>query len=224
MIQEVITLFRKEIALEYRNRQSVSAILLYLAGTVFIVYLSFQHKANQLQPLVWNALFWIIQLFMAVTAATRAFSGERSGRQWYYYYLVNPRALVFAKALYYSCLSSILGIAGYAVFATVISNPVQDLGQFLVAIVLGHFSFAISLTMTAGIASLAQSNTTLMPVLSFPLLLPQLLMTLSISKNAIDGLGWEFIIKEVSILAAIAAILLVVSQMLFPYLWRSQSN
>ena len=100
----------------------------------------------------------------------------------------------------------------------------QDLGQFLVAIVLGHFSFAISLTMTAGIASLAQSNTTLMPVLSFPLLLPQLLMTLSISKNAIDGLGWEFIAKEVSILAAIAGILLMVSQLLFPYLWRSQSN
>jgi len=224
LINEVIVLFRKELALEYRNRQSVSAILLYLVGTVFIVYLSFRHKASQLHPVVWNALFWIVQLFMAVTAATRAFAGERAGRQWYYYQLVNPSALILAKSLYYSLLSGGLGLAGYAVFAVVISNPVQDVGQFVVGLLLGHFSFAVSLSMTAGIASLAQANTTLMPVLSFPLLLPQLLLTLSISKNAIDGLGWEFMAKEVSVLLAIIIILLVVSQLLFPYLWRSQSN
>jgi heme exporter protein B len=48
-----------------------------------------------------------------------------------------------------------------------------------------------------------------------------LLMLIKISKNALDGLDRGESLDEVMILLAIDAIVLVLSVILFPFLWRS---
>jgi heme exporter protein B len=60
-----------------------------------------------------------------------------------------------------------------------------------------------------------------MAILSFPVILPIMLMVIKLSKNAMDGLERSVSTDEILILVAINAIVFAVSYLLFPYLWRS---
>ena len=100
-------------------------------------------------------------------------------------------------------------------------NPVQNLGMYLVGIVLGAVGFSATLTMVAGIASKAENTSTLMAILSFPIILPMVLMLIRLSKNAMDGLEWNTSYDEILTLLGIDAIVIALSYLLFPFLWRS---
>lgn len=220
-MNEIKTLIWKEITLEWRQRYALSGMLLYVISTVFVCYLSFNLKRNFLTPIVWNTLFWIILLFTAVNAIAKSFAQERLGRLLYYYTLTSPQAIIISKIIYNSLLMLALAGIGFGFYVFVMGNPVADLGFYLLSIVLASVGFASVLTMVAGIASKAENSSTLMAVLSFPIILPMLLMTIRLAKNALDGLDRSVSLDEISTLLAIDAIVIALSYLLFPYLWRS---
>lgn len=218
---QTIDLVRKEVLLEWRQKYAINGILLYLASTIFVCYLSFNLKTGTIQPITWNALFWIIVLFTAVNSISKSFIQEREGRLLYYYTLVAPEQLIIAKTIYYSFLMLILTISGFGLYSFVMGNPIQDLFVFLVTAALGSVGLAASLTMISGIASKTPNSSTLVAVLSFPVLIPLLLLLVKCSKNAIDGIERSLYYDDLLILVAINAIVVTISYMLFPYLWRS---
>lgn len=220
-MQELRTLIGKEITLEWRQRYALNGMLLYIVSTVFVCYLSFRLKANQLTPITWNTLFWIILLFTAVNAVSKSFTQERAGRLLYYYTLASPQGIILSKILYNSVLMLLLSLAGFGFYAFVMGNPVGDLPMYLLTIVLSSIGFASSLTMVAGIASKAENNGALMAILSFPVIIPMLLMVMKLAKNAMDGLDRSASSDEVLVLLALDAIVVTLSIILFPYLWRS---
>ena len=110
---------------------------------------------------------------------------------------------------------------GFAIYSLVMGNPVGDIGLYLISIVLAAIGFASVLTLIAGIASKADNSATLMAVLSFPIILPMLLMTIRLAKNALDGLDWSVSTDEITTLLSIDLIVITLSYLLFPYLWRS---
>lgn len=217
---EIIGLIKKDISLEWRNRYAINGILLYTAASIFICYLSFQ-LGSAVGPIVWNALFWIILLFTAMNAIAKSFFQESEGRNFYYYHISSPQSLIISKICYNSLLMLILGFLGYAFFSLILGNPVQDRPLYFVIIILSSLGFASSLTMVSGIASKAGNNAVLMAILSFPVVIPMLLMIIKASKNAVDGLDRASSLDEILILAAINVIIITLSFLLFPYLWRS---
>jgi heme exporter protein B len=74
--------------------------------------------------------------------------------------------------------------------------------------------------MVAGIAAQGENTATLMAVLSFPIILPLLLMLLKLSKSAMNGISIQENWDEIAILASIDVIVIVLSGILFPYIWR----
>ncbi|WP_460949938.1 heme exporter protein CcmB [Spirosoma daeguense] len=220
-IRQMSALMRKEFLLEWRQRYALNGMLLYIAGAVFVCYLSFNTRRGQLSPIVWNTLFWIIQLFTAINAIAKSFVQERASRQLYYYTLVSPQLIILSKILYNTVLMLILALLGFCVYAFVLGNPVQDVALYLLTLVLGAIGFAAALTLVSGIASKAENPGTLMAILSFPAILPLLLMLLKISKNALDGLDRSTSWNEIGTVLAIDAIVITVSWLLFPFLWRS---
>lgn len=220
-VQQISALMHKEFRLEWRQRYALNGMLLYIVGAVFVCYLSFNARRNQLTPIVWNTLFWIILLFTAINAIAKSFVQERAGRLLYYYTLASPQQIIISKILYNTVLMLALAGLGFSVYAFVLGNPVEDVPLYLLTLVLGALGFAASLTLIAGIASKAENSATLMAVLSFPIILPLLLMLLRVSKNAIDGLDRSVSMDEIGTVLAIDAIVLVLSWMLFPFLWRS---
>lgn len=196
-------------------------MLLYVISTVFVCYLSFNLRRNQLTPIVWNTLFWIIILFAAVNAVAKSFSQERHGRLIYYYNLCSPQSIIISKIIYNSFVMLFLSIIGFLCYSFVMGNQVGDSALYLICIVLSAIGFASVLTLIAGIASKADNSATLMAVLSFPIILPMLLMTIRLAKNAMDGLDWSVSSDEIITLLSIDLIVITLSYLLFPYLWKS---
>jgi heme exporter protein B len=112
---------------------------------------------------------------------------------------------------------SIINLIFYSLF---IGNMVQDMPMFIVGLLLGSAGFASVMTMISAIASKAGSNSTLMAILSFPILIPLLITIIRFSKNAMDGLDWSVNYKFLIILIALNVLTVALSYLLFPYLWR----
>lgn len=92
--------------------------------------------------------------------------------------------------------------------------------MFFLAVFLGSSGFASVLSMVSAIASKAGNNSTLMSILSFPILIPLLMTTIRFSKNAMDGLAWSVSWQYIIILTALNALVFALAYLLFPYLWR----
>lgn len=220
-VRQISALMRKEFLLEWRQRYALNGMLLYIVGAVFVCYLSFNARRGQLTPIVWNTLFWLILLFTAINAIAKSFVQERAGRQLYYYTLASPELIILSKIGYNVALMTVLALLGFVTYAFVLGNPVADAGLYVLTLLLGAVGFAASLTLVSGIASKAENPATLMAVLSFPIILPLLLLLLKVSKNAMDGLDRSVSWGHVGTILAIDAIVLTVSWLLFPFLWRS---
>ena len=220
MISHIPVLVKKEMQMEWRQRYAIHGLLLYLASTIFVCYLSFKAKQQVINPITWNTLFWIILLFIAINAIGKSFTQESSQRNLFYFTLVSPEAVIFSKIIYNSLVMIGVSFIGILFYSWVMGNPVGNMPLYLLSIVLGSIGLASTLSLMAGIAAQAENSATLMAVLSFPIIIPLLLLLLKLSKSAMDGISIQENWDEIAILGALNTIVVVLSGILFPYIWR----
>ena len=217
LLYQIKHLIAKEILIEWRQKYAFNGILLYIVSTVFVCYLSFK---NIIDPPTWNALFWIIMLFVSVNAIAKSFVQENSARQLYIYTLISPQALILSKMIYNPILMIFLSLVCFGFYSLLIGYIVQDTLLFLVSLILGSMGFSTVLTMVSAIAAKTNNNATLMAILSFPMLIPLLMIVIKVSKNAVDGLDRSVSYDYILILMLLNLIVVILSYLLFPYLWR----
>lgn len=216
-INTILHLALKEFRLEWRNKAMLTGILIYVVSTIFICYLAFRQIVDI--P-TWNALFWIIMVFAAVNAVARSFMQESRGLQLYYYSLLHPAAVILSKILYNSVLLIALSLTNLLMYSLFLGNPVGDLPMFLIGLVLGSTGLSSILTLMSAIASKSGNNPSMMAILSFPILLPLLMTIMRFSKNAIDDLGWTVNGNYALALGGMVVMVITLSYILFPYLWK----
>lgn len=220
MLGHIPVLVKKEMQMEWRQRYALHGLLLYLASTIFVCYLSFKAKQHTINPITWNTLFWIIILFIAINAIGKSFTQEPSQRNVFYYTLVSPEAVIYSKIIYNSLIMISVSLIGIFFYSWVMGNPVGNMPLYLLSIILGSIGLASTLSLMAGIAAQAENSATLMAVLSFPIIIPLLLLVLKISKSAMDGISIQENWDEIALLGALNTIVVVLSGILFPYIWR----
>lgn len=217
MLTEIVHLIKKEAAAEWKQKHAITAMLLYVVSTIFICYLSFKRIIDV--P-TWNALFWIIMLFAATNAIAKSFLQESRGRLLYYYTLTSPQAFVIAKIIYNASIMVILAGLSLVAYIILIGNVIADLPMFLIGLFTGSIGFAANLTLISAIASKANNNSALTAILGFPIILPMLLSIIRFSKFAIDGISWSVNYKYLLVILLLNVIVVALSYILFPYLWR----
>jgi len=224
LLNQTWFLLKKEILLEWRSKYAFNGVLLYVVSTVFVCYISFNlsggFTGSQGYPIVWNVLFWIIMLFAAVNAIAKSFLQEGKGRLLYYYSIASPQAIILSKTIYNVLLMSLLSLLALLVYLVFFTNTIGDPLFYFIAVLLGSMSFSTVFTMISAIASKAGNNGTLMAILSFPVVIPVILLLIRISKNAMDGISRSFIYGGMGVLLAINAIVITTALLLFPFLWR----
>lgn len=216
LIDQVKFLIKKELLLEWRSKYALNGVLLYVVSTVFVCYLSFV----SVEKITWNALFWIIMLFASINAVSKSFLQESKGRQLYIYTIASPLALIISKTVYNVLLMMLLTVIALAFYTLVFNYVPEDLGLYIVATLLGSLSFSTIFTMVSAIASKAGNGGMLMAILSFPVVIPVLIVLIKLTKNAIDGLDRSVSLDEIGLLLIINALVMAISLILFPYLWR----
>lgn len=217
----VVTLIKKEFQLELRRKAVLSGIGLYLLSLTFICYLTFRLRNNTVSEATWSALFWLAILFSVINSVAKSFIGERRGIFIYYYTIASPQQIILSKIIYNTLLSALLSLAGYTLFTVLIGDVVQDNLVFAITLFLSSWGFSSSLSLISGIASKANNSNVLMAVLSFPVVIAILLLSIKATKNAVDGLDFGSSTDELANLAAINCILTALAYLLFPYIWRS---
>lgn len=217
-MREILELIKKDFLLEIRQKYALNAILLYVVSTVFVVQLSFGRIIDETS---WIALFWIILLFAAFNAVSKSFVQEHTARRLYYFMIAAPVSIVLSKIVYNSLLMVSLGFLSLGLYVLFLGMP--DFNPWLLypSFILGCIGLASALTMVSAIASSAGNNAALMAVLGFPVVIPLLLLVINSFKLALqENILALQLIKSLTSLFLIDAVVVILAVILFPYLWR----
>lgn len=217
MTKRIFALLKKDILLEFRQKHTFYGILLYIASTIFVLYLSIDKPdAN-----VWNGLFWIIQLFICVNAVAKSFLQESRGRMLYFYSIASPVEFIVAKILYNVVLMIFMSLMSLFLFFIFLNNPVNDSLRFTGIVILGGASISIVFTLMSAIAAKAQQNAALIAILGFPVILPQLLLLMRFSKAAFAEVFKEGAVLQLAgLIIGLDVLVIAMAIILFPYLWK----
>ena len=217
MNNRIFALLKKDILLEFRQKHTFYGILLYIASTIFVLYLSIDRPdAN-----VWNGLFWVIQLFICVNAVAKSFLQESRGRMLYFYYIASPVEFIIAKILYNVALMIVMSLLSLFLFFIFLDNPVDNSLWFIGIVVLGGASISIVFTLMSAIAAKAQQNAALIAILGFPVILPQLLLLMRLSKAAFAEVFKEGAVLQLAgLIVGLDVLVIAMAIILFPYLWK----
>jgi heme exporter protein B len=215
--QLLSALIKKEFLLEFRQKSTLAGILVYIVATVFISALCFK---KIIHPTVWNALFWTIFMFIAVNVSSKSFMQETKGKGLFNYLYYHPRQFILSKIIYNMLLMAVLSLLTFFFYSWFVGSLVQDLGMFLLALLFSSSAFSGVLSLMSAIASKANNNISLMAILSFPVLMPLLLVSVKLSKHAIDGLAWSVSYKYLLILIMLNFVVVALATLLFNYLWK----
>jgi heme exporter protein B len=215
-LQKISTLIRKEATIEWRQKHTLFGVLLYVGSTVFAVYM----MNGQPEPRVWNALFWLIQLFVTVNSVAKSFLQESTARYRYYYSIVSPIEFMAAKIIYNVVLQLLISLISLVLFSIMLGNPLQQTGLFLIVTFLGSTALSTVFTFLSAIAAKANQNAALMAVLGFPILTPIMMILSKLATKAIMPVfqeGWN---ELAFVLFLLIVLVLILSLILFPFLWK----
>lgn len=202
--------------LEIRQKYTFFGVLLYVASTIFVLYLAM----NQPETEVWNGLFWMIQLFICVNAVAKSFLAEGKGRMLYYYTIAGARDFILAKLLFNAMLMAIMSLINWLIFSTLLGNPVIRWLPFLGINLLGGLSLSLVFTFLSAIAARAQQNAALMAIMGFPLIIPQLMLLIRISNIVFSDVIQAGLTGIVLLLAGLDVLVVALALILFPFLWK----
>src|SRR6201989_1176587 len=116
--RHIIPLLKKDLLLEIRQQYSFYGVLLYVAATIFVLYLAM----GQPEASVWNGLFWMIQLFVCVNAVAKSFLAENRGRMLYFYSIAGGRHFILAKLLFNVLLMMLMTLTSWLLFTAFLGN------------------------------------------------------------------------------------------------------
>jgi heme exporter protein B len=215
-MNKIIILIKKDFLLEIRQQYTFYGILLYVASTIFVLYLAMGMPEEK----VWNGLFWMIQLFICVNAVAKSFLQETRGRMLYFYSIAGARDFVISKLLFNVGLMLAMSIVSLLLFQLLLGNPVEHTLKFAGIVCLGGASLSLVFTFLAAIAARAQQNAAMMAIMGFPLIVPQVLLLMKISNAAFTSVIQGNFFQMIFLLVALDILVIVLATILFPFLWK----
>lgn len=212
----VIKLMAKDFRLEFRQKHTFFAMILYMVSTVFSLYM----MNGQPEVQVWNALFWIAQLFISVNTVAKSFLQEKPENLRYYYTIVSPMQFVLSKLFYSFVLSLSMTLLSLALFVLLLGNPMHNWTMFFGIAVMGSLNLGLLFTFLSAIAAQARQNAAMMAILGFPIAIPMLIILSKMSHACMSDVIQEGMLGMFGILAFMSALIIILAALLFPFLWQ----
>jgi heme exporter protein B len=215
-VKHITTLIKKDILLEIRQQYSLYGILLYVASTIFVVYLTM----GQPQSDVWNSMFWVIELFVCVNAVAKSFLQENKNRMLYFYSIAGAKDFIISKLIFNALLMCVMSLLSLFIFTLLLGNPLQNALQFIAIACLGGVGLSLIFTFLAAIAAKAQQQAALMAIMGFPIIIPQILLLSKISKIAFAETAQSGLWQMIALLISLDLLIVLLAIILFPFLWK----
>jgi heme exporter protein B len=191
-ILHIAALLKKDILLEIRQQYTFYGILLYVASTIFVLYL----------------------------AVAKSFLQENSGRMLYYYSIAGARQFIISKLIFNAVLMIIMSITSLLLFRLLMGDPLTHPWKFLMTVCLGGTSLSLVFTFLAAIAARARQNAALIAIMGFPLIIPQILLLMRVSNTAFADVLQGGYGQMSLLLAGLDVLVIALALILFPFLWK----
>lgn len=215
-LQPIFSLLKKDVLLEFRQQYTFFGVLLYIASTTFVIYLTMGQPEDE----VWNGLFWVILLFICINAVARSFIQEGKGRMLYFYTIASPVHFILSKLIYNSGLMMLMSGLSLLLSTLLLGNPLQHGLLFFGISCLGGISLSLVFSFLAAIAAKAQQPSAIMAILGFPLIIPQLMLLMKIANIAFADIVQNGMPQLVGMLIGFDLMIIALAYILFPHLWK----
>lgn len=219
-LAEMVAVFVKEWRCELRTRYALNTLALFAFTTLVVVSISLgpigidRARGTKVLPV----LLWLILLFSVAAGLPRAFVHEEESQTATALRLSStPSALFCGKLLYSLTLVAALEVLITPIFVTLMSLKVENAPLLAGTLAAGGFGLAVGSTLVAAIIAQAQSKGTLFSVLSFPVLLPLLLLAVELTFTAVQGGPGGVALYQLLLYDASVT---VIGLMLFPVVWN----
>jgi heme exporter protein B len=219
LLQRSFAVLYKETASEIRTKHTLMAMLLFVLITICAI--AFTTAGQEINNDMAAALLWIILFFSAMTGLSRSFVAEEERGTALLLHLAAPPMAVYLGKLAYNILSGLLlNCLSAALFLLFINSvPIKNHGIFWCMLLLGSIGIAAATTLISAIIARAGSRGALFPVLSFPLVLPLLLLGGETFSMAFYGAPFGAAGSNLLVLFSYSGALITVSALLFEMVW-----
>ncbi len=225
LLSATIAVLVKELRAELRTRYAINAVLLFAVSTVVVESLvlgPLSQRVNPELPLVHAALLWIALLFAAFTSLARVFVQEEEARTAAALRLAaHPAAIYLGKLIFNLALLLLLALVTVPLFTVMLRVQIGNLGLLTLVVIAGCLGLTSATTLIGAIIARASAKGALFAVLSFPLLVPLLVVAVQGSALALQGGAWAIGLAPLQVLLGYTLALLSASLFLFPVVWES---
>lgn len=218
-LNQVLAVARKDLRSELRTRYSLNALGMFVVVTVGVFSLSAGFA--QLSAPVAAAMLWTGMFFAAVSGLGRSFISEEERGTTLLLRLSVPATPVYLGKLLVNLGLALASNGLMALLFSVLMTGVKiaSPGDFVIAIVLSSLGLASTLTIIAAIIARTASKGALYPVLSFPMILPLLMLGVPLLEDSFAG-RHDASDGTILLLLLYTITLVVVSYTLFDLLWK----
>jgi heme exporter protein B len=206
---------RKDLAVEWRSRQLVTAMLVFAILVILIFNFTLELNALARQQIAAGVL-WATFAFAGTLGLNRSMAVEREGGSLDALLLapVERSSIYFGKTLANLLFMLVVEIFTLPLYAVLYNVNLFHPGLMLV-ILLGSWGYAAAGTMLAAMASQARSRELLLPVLLFPLVVPVLVAAVRASGAFLAGLELVYAAPSLNVLIAYGLIMPALGFMFF---------
>ena len=212
--RNVWAIVRKDLAMELRNREMLSSMLVFALIVILVFSFSFElrvEKAIQVAP----GVLWVAFTFAGMLGLGRSFIMERD-QGCLDGLLLCPvdRSVIFlgkmlGNLLFISAIESIILPLYFALF------NLEFKLALLPVVFLGTLGFASVGTLFSAMTVHARAREVLLPVLLFPIVIPVLIAAVKLTAGLLDGQPWSSMDHWLHLLIGFDVIFLAVSYMGF---------
>lgn len=219
---ETGAVFAKDLRTEFRTRVALNALGLFAVTTLAAVsYTIGPYRITEGdRPFLLAALLWIVIFFAAMAGLDRSFVKEEDSHTAPLLRLsANPLVVWGGKFLFNLALLYGLMAILVPLYCVLMGFRVVLIAGFLLVLITGGYTLAVTTTMVAAIIARAMTRGALFSVLSLPLLLPLLIFLIQGTRAAVEGSA-DGIADTLRAVVSLGGIMTVVSVVLFPVVWH----
>lgn len=220
IFKSILAVFSKDLKSEFRTRYAISSFVLFILTTITMIL--FGTANEEISEGMAAGILWIIMFFGAMTGLARAFVSEvEKGTDLLLKLSADSAGIYFGKLLFNILLCLSLNILAVLLYLLLINPVVIELPLvFMLVIILGSLGLAGATTIISAIIARAGSKNALFPVLSFPVLLPMIIVGIQTTRYSFDGKGISSPDGNFYIMAAYCGIIITTSYLLFEFVWK----
>jgi len=213
----IIKNLRKDFLIEFRNRSALNISFAFAGITTLSVSLAC--GGASLSSQVNAVLLWVIIFFSGMSGLSHIFIREEEEKTALFLSLCSdPENIYLSKLLFniilFACITALVTPL-YLFFMQVV--PVYIL-YFISTVAAGSLAVSSITTILGAMVAKAESRGSLFTVISFPVMIPVLWISIKLTADSIEG-GAPPEVRSILFLLAFSGVIISVSYLVFKFIW-----